>query len=47
MSDDPADLANVRYMVDDVEASIDFYTRHLGFTVRTSFAPAVADVTRN
>ena len=26
MSDDPADLVNVRYMVDDVEASIDFYT---------------------
>ena len=46
MSDDPADLVNVRYMVDDVEASIDFYTRHLGFSVRTSFAPAFADVTR-
>ena len=46
MSDDPADLVNVRYMVDDVEASIHFYTRHLGFSVRTSFAPAFADVTR-
>ena len=46
MSDDLADLVNVRYMVDDVEASIDFYTRHLGFSVRTSFAPAFADVTR-
>ena len=46
VSDDPADLVNVRYMVDDVEASIDFYTRHLGFSVRTSFAPAFADVTR-
>ena len=46
MSDDTADLVNVRYMVDDVEASIDFYTRHLGFSVRTSFAPAFADVTR-
>ena len=46
MSDDPADLVNVRYMVDDVEASIDFYTRHLGFSVRTSFAPAFADVIR-
>ncbi len=46
MSDDTADLVNVRYMVDDVEASINFYTRHLGFSVRTSFAPAFADVTR-
>jgi catechol 2,3-dioxygenase-like lactoylglutathione lyase family enzyme len=43
---DPADLVSVRYMVDDVDASIDFYTRHLGFSVRTSFAPAFADVTR-
>src|SRR5512146_1384009 len=33
-------------MVDDVEASIDFYTTHLGFTVRSSFAPAFADVVR-
>ena len=49
MTDDPADpaeLVSVRYMVDDVDASIDFYTRHLGFSVRTSFAPAFADVTR-
>ncbi|HEY5419878.1 MAG TPA: VOC family protein, partial [Marmoricola sp.] len=46
MTDDPAELVNVRYMVDDVDASIDFYTRHLGFSVRTSFAPAFADVTR-
>ena len=43
---DPADLVSVRYMVDDVDSSIDFYTRHLGFSVRTSFAPAFADVTR-
>jgi len=39
-------MVNVRYMVDDVEASIDFYTKHLGFEVRTSAAPAFADVTR-
>jgi len=37
---------NVRYMVDDVAAAIDFYTTHFGFTVRTSAAPAFADVTR-
>lgn len=39
-------LVNVRYMVDDVQAAIDFYTEHLGFRVRTSAAPAFADVTR-
>jgi catechol 2,3-dioxygenase-like lactoylglutathione lyase family enzyme len=39
-------MVNVRYMVDDVQAAIDFYTGHLGFTLRTSVAPAFADVTR-
>ncbi|KQY56678.1 VOC family protein [Nocardioides sp. Root140] len=43
---DVADLVSVRYMVDDVEKSIAFYTEHLGFTVRTDFAPAFADVVR-
>jgi catechol 2,3-dioxygenase-like lactoylglutathione lyase family enzyme len=42
----PSEIVNVRYMVDDVQASIDFYTKHLGFEVRTSAAPAFADVTR-
>ena len=37
---------NVRYMVDDVETAIDFYTTHLGFTLLSSAAPAFADVTR-
>lgn len=46
MVDDPTDLVSVRYMVDDVEAAIAFYTKHLGFTVRSSAAPAFADVTR-
>jgi catechol 2,3-dioxygenase-like lactoylglutathione lyase family enzyme len=40
------EMVNVRYMVDDVQASIDFYTKHLGFEVHTSAAPAFADVTR-
>lgn len=44
MQDD--ELVSVRYMVDDVEESIDFYTRHFGFTVRSSAAPAFADVVR-
>ncbi len=43
---DPDQMVNVRYMVDDVAASIDFYTKHLGFEVRTNAAPAFADVTR-
>ena len=42
----PQDLVNVRYMVDDVQKAVDFYTSHLGFTLRTSAAPAFADVTR-
>lgn len=43
---EPDETVNVRYMVDDVDAAIDFYTRHFGFEVRTSAAPAFADVTR-
>ncbi|SEF19723.1 hypothetical protein SAMN05421837_10175 [Amycolatopsis pretoriensis] len=39
-------LASVRYVVDDVPAALDFYTTHLGFTVRMSAAPAFADVVR-
>lgn len=39
-------LASVRYLVDDVQAAVDFYTEHLGFTVRTHVAPAFADVVR-
>lgn len=46
MADDVADLVNIRYMVDDVETAIDFYTKHLGFTLRMSAAPAFADVVR-
>jgi catechol 2,3-dioxygenase-like lactoylglutathione lyase family enzyme len=37
---------NVRYMVDDVEAAVAFYTTHLGFTLLSKVAPAFADVTR-
>jgi catechol 2,3-dioxygenase-like lactoylglutathione lyase family enzyme len=43
---EPDQMVNVRYMVDDVQAAVDFYTEHLGFEVRTSAAPAFADVTR-
>ena len=37
---------NVRYMVDDVDAAVAFYTTHLGFTLNSNAAPAFADVTR-
>jgi catechol 2,3-dioxygenase-like lactoylglutathione lyase family enzyme len=40
------DLVSVRYMVDDVQDAIDFYTRHFGFTVRHEALPAFADVVR-
>jgi catechol 2,3-dioxygenase-like lactoylglutathione lyase family enzyme len=40
------EFAHVRYLVDDVQAAIDFYTTHLGFTARSSAAPAFADVVR-
>lgn len=43
---EPEEMVNVRYMVDDVEASMEFYTEHLGFEVRTNAAPAFADVTK-
>lgn len=42
----PEDLVSVRYMVDDVDAAVDFYTSHLGFTVGWSAAPAFAEVIR-
>src|SRR6185503_10101908 len=42
----PDDLVSVRYMVDDVQAAVDFYTTHFGFTVRSSAVPAFADVVR-
>src|SRR5216117_3905368 len=40
------DTVNVRYMVDDVDAAVAFYTTHFGFTLLSSAAPAFADVLR-
>jgi len=40
------ETVNVRYMVDDVQAAVDFYTSHLGFSLLSSAAPAFADVIR-
>jgi catechol 2,3-dioxygenase-like lactoylglutathione lyase family enzyme len=42
----PDELVNVRYMVDDVETAVDFYTARFGFTVRSTHTPAFADVVR-
>jgi catechol 2,3-dioxygenase-like lactoylglutathione lyase family enzyme len=42
----PDQHAGVRYLVDDVQAAIDFYTTHLGFTLNHDAAPAFADVVR-
>ena len=42
----PDEFVNVRYMVDDVERAVAFYQDHFGFELRTSAAPAFADVTR-
>ncbi len=36
----------VRYIVDDVDAALDFYTKHLGFAVQMHPAPAFAMLTR-
>jgi catechol 2,3-dioxygenase-like lactoylglutathione lyase family enzyme len=42
----PEGTVNVRYMVHDVDAAVEFYTKHFGFTVGTHAAPAFADVFR-
>jgi catechol 2,3-dioxygenase-like lactoylglutathione lyase family enzyme len=36
----------IRYMVDDVRASVAFYTTHLGFTLVQDASPAFASVVR-
>ncbi|KSV93060.1 VOC family protein [Sinorhizobium sp. GL28] len=41
-----SETVNVRYMVDDVEAAVAWYTAHLGFSLLSSYAPAFADVQR-
>ena len=39
-------MVNVRYMVNNVQESVDFYTKHLGFEVGIN-SPAFADVVRD
>jgi catechol 2,3-dioxygenase-like lactoylglutathione lyase family enzyme len=40
------EMVSVRYLVDDVEAALDFYTKYLGFEPLTVAVPAFADVRR-
>ena len=40
------ELVSVRYMVDDVDRAIDFYTRHFGFELGLNASPAFAEVIR-
>ena len=35
-------MARVRYIVDDVEEAVAFYTSNLGFAIDRNFAPAIA-----
>jgi catechol 2,3-dioxygenase-like lactoylglutathione lyase family enzyme len=42
----PEDLVSVRYMVDDVDAAINFYTSQLDFVLGLNAAPAFAEVIR-
>jgi catechol 2,3-dioxygenase-like lactoylglutathione lyase family enzyme len=40
-------VAAVRYLVDDVDAAVAFYTRHLGFALEEQMGSAFALVTRD
>jgi len=40
------ELISVRYMVDDVDEAIDFYTGRFGFELRQNASPAFAEVIR-
>ncbi|MEE8236152.1 MAG: VOC family protein, partial [Gammaproteobacteria bacterium] len=35
-------MARVRYIVDNVEEAVAFYTSNLGFEIEQNFAPAIA-----
>jgi catechol 2,3-dioxygenase-like lactoylglutathione lyase family enzyme len=40
------EIVSVRYIVDDVDVAIDFYTQHLGFAVDVHPSPGFASVSR-
>jgi catechol 2,3-dioxygenase-like lactoylglutathione lyase family enzyme len=41
-----SETVNVRYMVDNVETSVEWYTKHLGFSQLSNHAPAFARIAR-
>ena len=46
MSNIDSEVVSVRYMIDDVDAAVAFYTKHFGFTVDVDYAPTFASVSR-
>ena len=46
MTNAPTTSVDVRYMIDNVDAAVTFYTNHLGFTLVDDHRPAFAAVTR-
>ena len=46
MSQPESNFVSVRYMIDDVDAAVAFYTNHLGFRLEINAAPAFASVVR-
>lgn len=46
MNHTDSNLVNVRYMVEDVDKSVDFYIKYLGFSLIRNNAPAFADVVK-
>ncbi|MEX2080645.1 MAG: VOC family protein [Dehalococcoidia bacterium] len=42
----PDQFGSVRYLVDDVQKAVEFYTTHLGFSVSMNAPPAIAQVVR-
>src|SRR5262249_3158207 len=46
MSQTNSNIVSVRYMIDDVNAAVAFYTSHLGFRLEMDASPAFASVIR-
>ena len=46
MSETNSNTVSVRYMIDDVDAALAFYTEHFGFRVEVNASPAFASVQR-
>jgi catechol 2,3-dioxygenase-like lactoylglutathione lyase family enzyme len=46
MSETNSNAVSVRYMIDDVDAAVAFYSTHLGFRLEIDASPAFASVVR-